>query len=112
MSYNIAAVGDVDTVTGFALASVPYTHVHVEKGETLAKLRELFARGDIGLVLITHRVVEELGEEFRWIMRAKKLLPVVLRIPDKTGFTPEIDELRELIRRTVGTKVVEKIRGS
>lgn len=112
MSYNIAAVGDVDTVTGFALAGVPYIHVHVEKEETLAKLKELFAREDIGLVLITHRVAEELGEQFEWITRAKKLLPVVLRIPDKTGFTPEVDELLELIKRAVGAKIIEKIGGS
>lgn len=112
MSYNIAAVGDVDTVTGFALAGVPYIHVHVEKVETLAKLEELFVREDVGLVLITYRVAEELGEEFRSMMRTKKLLPVVLRIPDKTGFAPEVDELHELIKRTVGAKIVEKIRGS
>ena len=41
-------------------------------------------------------------------MRAKKLLPVVLRIPDKTGWVPHVDELQEIIRRTVGADITVK----
>jgi vacuolar-type H+-ATPase subunit F/Vma7 len=41
-------------------------------------------------------------------MRTKKLLPVVLRIPDKTGWLPKVDELQEIIRRTVGAEIIIK----
>lgn len=107
MSYKVAVIGDADTVTGFALAGVSYTCVHADKGGTLAKLAEFMVSGDIGIVLITHLIAEELGAEFRRMMRAKKLLPVVLRVPDfKTGYIPVVDELYELIKRTVGAEIV------
>ncbi len=111
MSFKIAAIGDRDTVTGLALAGTTYTHVHTTKGETLAKLNEFFASDEIGLVLLTHRVAEELGFEFRQLMRAKRLPPIVLRIPDKTGYVPKVDELREIIKRTVGAEIVVKKEG-
>ena len=111
MSYKIAAVGDQGTVTGFALAGVTYAHIHTAREETLAKLSEFFASGEIGLVLITHRVAEELGLDFRRMVRAKRLLPLVLRIPDKTGYVPKVDELREIIRRTVGAEIMVKKEG-
>ena len=111
MSFKVAVIGDVDTTTGFALAGASYVHVHTKKEETLAKLSELLATGDIGLVLITHRIVEELGIEFRWMLRMKRLLPVVLRIPDKTGYMPAVDELYELIKRAVGAEIVIRAEG-
>lgn len=111
MSYKVAVIGDADAATGFALAGVPYTHVHVDKDGTLAKLGEFIASEEIGLVLVTHPIAEELGAEFRRMMRTKKLLPVVLRIPDKTGYAPKVDELYELIKRTVGAEIVVRVEG-
>ncbi len=111
MSFKIAAIGDIETATGFALAGVSYTHVHVEKEETLAKLDEFFADESMGLVIITHPVVDELGFEFKQRMRTKRLFPIVLKIPDKTGAVPKVDELYELIRRTVGAEIVVKAEG-
>jgi V/A-type H+-transporting ATPase subunit F len=111
LSYKIAVIGDLETATGFALAGVLYAHVHVEKEETLSKLDELFADETMGLVMITHSVVDELGDEFRQRMREKKLFPIVLKIPDKTGMVPKVDELYELIRRTVGAEVVVRAEG-
>ena len=108
MSYKVAVVGDDETVAGFALAGVPETYVHVKKEETLAKLDELFASGEVGVVFVTYRVAEALEPEFKRKMRAKKLLPVVLRIPDKTGWVPRVDELQEIIRRTVGAEITVK----
>jgi len=106
LSFKIAVIGDADTTTGFALAGATYTHVHVEKSETLSRLTELLAARDTGVLLITHRVAEELEPELRWVVREKGVFPVVLKIPDKTGYVPRIDELLELIRRTVGAEVV------
>lgn len=108
MSYEIAVVGDLETVIGMELAGVKFGYVHSKAEETIEKLREIFSREDIGLVLITHRVVEELGQEFRVLMRKKGFLPIVLKIPDKSGWIPKFDELREIIKRTVGAEVVLK----
>ena len=112
MSYKIAVVGDQETVTGFALAGVTYAHIHATREETFAKLSEFFTSGEIGLVLITHRVAEELEPDFRQMFWAKQLIPLVLRIPDKTGYVPKVDELREIIRRTVGAEIMVRKEGS
>jgi len=111
LSFKIAVVGDQDTVTGFALAGATYAHISTTKEETLVKLGEFFASDEIGLVLITHRVAEELGHDFRRMLQTKRLLPLVLRIPDKTGYAPEVDELREIIKRTVGVEITIREEG-
>jgi vacuolar-type H+-ATPase subunit F/Vma7 len=111
LSYKIAVIGDRDTTTGISLAGATYTHIHATKDETLTKLSEFLTSDEIGLILITHRVAEELGFDFRLMMRTKRLLPMVLRIPDKTGYVPEVDELRETIKRTVGAEIVVKGEG-
>jgi len=98
-------------VTGFALAGATYAHISTTKEETLVKLGEFFASDEIGLVLITHRVAEELGHDFRRMLQTKRLLPLVLRIPDKTGYAPEVDELREIIKRTVGVEITIREEG-
>ncbi len=91
-----------------ALAGTAYTHVHISKDSTLAKLNEFLASEEIGLIIITHRVADDLGVEYQQIISKKKLLPLVLRIPDKTGYAPKADELRDMIRRTVGAEIVVK----
>lgn len=111
MSYRVAVIGDLDTTVGMTLAGVTYTHVHKTKDETLAKLNEFLTSDEIGLILLTHRVAEELGFEFCQLMRTKRLLPLVLQIPDKTGYVPEVDELREIIRRTVGGEIIIRKEG-
>jgi vacuolar-type H+-ATPase subunit F/Vma7 len=111
LSAKVAVIGDIDTTTGFALAGAQHVHVHTDKNGTLSKLGELLADRNIGLVLITHRIAEELGTEFRIAIRKKRLLPIVLRIPDKTGYSPKEDELYNLIKRTVGAEIVVRAGG-
>ncbi len=111
MSLKIAAIGDRDTVTGLALAGTAHIHVHRSKEETLKVLEGLFSSSDVGLVLITHRTADALGAEYKQMVEAKKLLPMVLRIPDKTGYAPKEDALRDVIRRTVGAEIVVKKEG-
>jgi vacuolar-type H+-ATPase subunit F/Vma7 len=106
LSYEIAVIGDRETTTGMALAGATIAYIHRTKEETLSKLKEFLTTDKIGLILITHRVAEELGSEFRLMVQAKRLIPMVLRIPDKTGYIPPIDELQEAIKRTVGAEIV------
>lgn len=111
MSYKVSVIGDLETTAGLALAGATHTYVHKTKDETLAKLKEFLGSDEIGLVLLTHRIAEELGYEYQQLMREKRTLPLVLRIPDKTGYTPKVDELREIIRRTVGAEIMVKKEG-
>lgn len=109
MKYKIAVIGDFETVAGFNLAGVQFTHAHTEKEKTLAKLDEFLTHDEIGLIFITHRVLEEIGPEFNRRIQEKGLLPLVLKIPDKTGYVPKRDELEELIKRTVGVEIQMKM---
>lgn len=108
MSYKIAAIGGMETVIGLGLGGVTHTHVHSQKEETLDKLKEFLSNPEIGLILITHRIAEEIGAELKRIMREKRPTQLILRIPDKTGYVTKADELREMIKRTVGAEIVLK----
>jgi vacuolar-type H+-ATPase subunit F/Vma7 len=111
LSYKIAVIGDIETAAGFALAGVRHVYIHERKEETLAKLDEFFADENMSLVIITYPIADELGSEFKEKMRTKGLLPIILKVPDKTGVVPKVDELRELIKRTVGAEVVVRAEG-
>jgi vacuolar-type H+-ATPase subunit F/Vma7 len=111
LSYRIAVIGDLDTVVGMGLAGASYAHVHEKKDETCAKLEQFMANPEIGLLLITHPAAEELRVELRRLTREKGMSPLVLRIPDKTGALPKVDELREIIKRTVGAEIVFRKEG-
>lgn len=106
MPYRIAVVGELETVAGFGLAGVELLHVHREKEETLRKMRELLSDPELGLVLITATVKEELGEELEALLRVKGMFPMVLVIPNREGYYPAVDELERLVRRTAGVEVV------
>lgn len=106
MRREVVVVGDRETVTGFSLAGVARGYVHSSREETLRVIRGLLAEEGVGLLLLTHRVAEELGEELRRMLRGKGPFPMVLRIPDRTGYRPERDELEEMVKRTVGAEVV------
>jgi len=103
---EIVVVGDRETVTGFALAGVARGYVPSSREEALSLLRGLLGEEGVGLILLTHRLAEELGEELKKMVRGKGPFPMLLRIPDRTGYRPERDELEEMVRRTVGAEVV------
>ncbi|MGC8816879.1 MAG: V-type ATP synthase subunit F [Candidatus Hadarchaeum sp.] len=105
MGFKIAVIGDLETITGFNLAGVQFAHVHTDKEKTLSRLEEFLSNEEIGLILITHRVAEEISPEFRRKIQEKGLLPLVLKIPDRSGYVPESDELQELVRKTVGVEI-------
>ncbi|MEM0358761.1 MAG: V-type ATP synthase subunit F [Candidatus Hadarchaeales archaeon] len=106
MRREVVVVGERETVVGFALAGVSRVYLHSSKEETLKLLRDLLKEEKVGLILLTHRVAEELGEEFERMVREKGPFPMVLRIPDGRGYRPERDELEEMVKRTVGAEVV------
>jgi vacuolar-type H+-ATPase subunit F/Vma7 len=107
MKCKVAVVGDLETVTGFALAGVAYFHVHRNRKETLERIKVFLSNPQIGIILITSRVMEELSEELQPLIRTKGPMPMVLVIPDRKGYYPaSVDELERLVRRTAGVEVV------
>jgi len=105
LGLKVAVIGDRATVTGMSLAGASVARVHTDRESTLHFLRELFSSQDVGLVMITYRVVEELGDEMKALLRSKGVFPVVTAIPDGSGYVPRSDELSERLRRAVGAEV-------
>jgi len=108
MPYKIAVVGELETVMGFGLAGASHLHVHREKTETLRKLKEFLSDPEVGLILLTATVREELAEELEPLHRLEGIIPMVLTIPDHRGYYPAVDELERLVKRTAGVEVILK----
>lgn len=106
MGLKIAVVGDEYLTTGLALAGASFTHRHLERGETLRKLEEFIRNEEIGIIFITHKIADELEPEFSRLIRGKGTIPVVLKVPGEEGYMPKVDELYQVVKRTVGAEVV------
>ncbi|MFW6146967.1 MAG: V-type ATP synthase subunit F [Thermodesulfobacteriota bacterium] len=105
---EIALIGDRHTVHGFRLAGIRRTFLidEIRSGDIRALLRELFS-GEVGLMLITERVAQELGDLLEEVERFKKgILPILIQVPDSTGpLAAKADPIRVLIKKTVGFEI-------
>ena len=105
---EIALIGDRDTVYGFRLAGIRKTFLMEETSQDIREtLKGLFS-DNIGIILLTEKVAEEIGSILEEANRFRKgIMPIILEIPDRSGPLPEkIDPMRELIKRTVGFEIV------
>jgi len=101
---EVVVIGDEDTVTGFRLAGIRNTLVHEEASKTEAYIWRVLEK-DVGVVIITERVAEQVRDLLDRIRREKaRVKPVFVEIPDKRGPMGE-DRLRELVRRIIGTEI-------
>jgi len=94
---KIGVVGDKDTAIGFRLAGLVDVYEVNNKEEAAKAIKELDERDDIGLIITTERI----GEEIRDVINS--LDKVVVEIPDKNGpIVREYDPIRTLVRKAVG----------
>ncbi|AFK21934.1 V-type ATP synthase subunit F [Pyrococcus sp. ST04] len=100
---KVVVMGDSDTVVGFKLAGVhevyefDYSELSIERARN--KLRELVEREDVGIILITERLAEKIGE------LPEVNLPIILQIPDKFGSIYGEELLKEIVRRAIGVEI-------
>ncbi|MFA4646913.1 V-type ATP synthase subunit F [Pyrococcus kukulkanii] len=100
---KIVVMGDEDTVVGFKLAGVHEAYefdlsdLSIERARN--KLKELVERDDIGVILITERLAEKIGE------LPEVNLPIILQIPDKFGSIYGEELLKEIVRRAIGVEI-------
>ena len=94
---KIGVVGDKDTAFGYRLAGLVDVYEVNNKEEAAKAIKELDERDDIGLIITTERI----GEEIRDVINS--LDKVVVEIPDKNGpIVREYDPIRTLVRKAVG----------
>ncbi|CAN8210384.1 V-type proton ATPase subunit F [Geothlypis trichas] len=112
----IAVMGDEDTVTGFLLGGIGELDKHrrpnflvVEKETSLAEIEETFrgflAREDVGMILISQALAEQIRPAVAAHARA---LPAVLEIPSKDHpYDPARDSV---LRRARGLFAPDELR--
>lgn len=101
---KIGVVGDFDTVTGFRLAGVKETYDVEEPGAAVEALKKLM-KEDIGVIIITERLADQIRDETEELIEGKTL-PIIVEIPDKKGpIEGKADPIMALIKKAVGVEV-------
>ena len=95
---KIAALGDQETLTALRLVGIKDTCANKEK------FNELIEDKEVGLILITEKMAEELSTQIHEV-RLQRLFPVIVEIPDKGGPREKEDAIGKLIKRAVGVEL-------
>ena len=101
MRYHV--IGDEDTVLGFRFAGIRGQVAETAEAARAA-LGEACDRRDVGIVIITDVIADQIREEVNRI-RFSLALPLVVEVPGPGGPSPERRDLLELIHEAVGVKV-------
>jgi V/A-type H+/Na+-transporting ATPase subunit F len=96
-------IGDYDTVAGFRLAGISGQVATSPEG-TEAALKTAWADADIGIVIITEKLVEEIREKIE-AMRQSHERPLIVEIPDSSGPLAGRKSLREFVEEAVGMRI-------
>jgi V/A-type H+-transporting ATPase subunit F len=101
---KIGVVGDFDTVAGFRLAGVREAYEVEKPGEAVESLKKLM-KEDVGLIIITERLAEQIRDETAALTEGKAL-PLIVEIPDKQGsIEGKVDPIMALIKKAVGVDI-------
>lgn len=101
---RIAALCDDDTAVGLRLGGVHEVHVP-KKGNALELWNQISSHDEIGIIIITEKLAEELDKNLR-DFRIRNNLPIIVEIPDKKGRRKDhVDFVSHLIKKAVGIEV-------
>lgn len=92
-----------DTFVGMRLAGINGVIVRNNE-EALSSLKKYVNSDDIGVLILTEKVVDMVKDEvFKLKLRCKK--PLIIEIPDRYGTTRGFDLIANYIRDSVGIKM-------
>lgn len=94
---------NVDTQKGMRLSGVGGCVVHT-KTEIMAKLDEVLADKDIGIVLITEKLAKIVNEQIRDI-KLTRSIPLVVEIPDRHGSRDIADSINRHVKEAIGLRM-------
>jgi len=100
---NYFVLGDEDTVLGFSLVGVNGLVVS-EESEIGELFDRVLANEEIGIIIITERVANRIREKVE-SLQFRGEFPLVVEIPDRTGYEKEKPPLRDLINRVIGIRL-------
>jgi V/A-type H+-transporting ATPase subunit F len=101
MRYHVIA--DEDTVLGFRYAGIEGSIVEAPE-QARRVFREVVADSNVGVIIMTERAAETIGEEVSRILY-QSTRPVIVRIPGPEGPLPTRRSLQDMIAEAVGVKV-------
>ena len=94
---------NVDTVMGMRLAGVDGEVIH-EVGEVKSALAAAMDRDDVGVVLITQKLVSLCRDDI-YKLKLTRPRPLIVEIPDRHGGAGVSDAMLRYVREAVGVKV-------
>lgn len=94
---------NADALIGFRLAGVEGKVAH-DRQKAEEELRKVCQDSNIGIILITESLVEELKQEINKI-RLDPKMPIVTAIPDRHGFRRGKDYITRNIKESIGLKI-------
>lgn len=101
---KIGVIGDFSTITGFRLAGVKEAYEVEEPGVAVETLKKLL-KEDIGLIIITERLADQIRDETATLIEGKTF-PLIVEIPDKDGpVEGKVDPIMALIKKAVGVEI-------
>lgn len=104
---KIASITDSFTATGLKLAGLRETHEVENLEEGRRTFEELMGREDVGIIIITEGLAQDMEEEILEARSGKeKITPIIIEIPSREGPIPKRREMIDkLVKRAVGIKV-------
>jgi len=93
---------NIDTVVGMRLAGIVGVIAH-ERDEAQKALTEAMDSQDIGVVLMTERLVS-LCPELVYDLKLNRERPLIVEIPDRHGSGRAKDSITRYVREAIGVK--------
>lgn len=92
-----------DTLVGMRLAGIEGILVH-EKADVNDALQQAISQEDIGIVLITEKLVS-LFPDLIYEIKLNRKRPLIVEIPDRHGSGRSKDSITRYIREAIGVKI-------
>lgn len=94
---------NVDTLVGMRLAGIEGVVAH-EDAEVQQALDEVLKADDIGMILVTEKLMRQFGEHFDQV-RQTMTKPLIVEIPDRHGAINGKDRITKYVRDAIGVKI-------
>ena len=94
---------NVDTLVGLRLAGIEGVVAH-EDAEVQQALAQVLKADDIGMILVTEKLMRQFGEHFDQV-RQTMTKPLIVEIPDRHGVVNGKDRITKYVRDAIGVKI-------
>ncbi|MFO7677064.1 MAG: V-type ATP synthase subunit F [Thermoplasmatota archaeon] len=106
---KIVALCDFDTAVGLRLAGIHDSYIVSDNPRK--EFDDIKSRNDIGVLLVTEKIVQLLGVELK-DYRLIHAIPIIVEIPDKKGrIKNHTDFVSHLVKKAVGITINKQTDG-